>query len=285
MRLVRVLVVVSGGAGVLAVIAALFSAWQVSLQCGSVALATLVGYVLVAGRAAHPRVRWAIAAGVGLLAAVLAMRLFWFREPSGGLVVDDVLSASIDERGAPWRRGVDQERIAAVGQLLGVLCLAAGVLGLPRRRWPKRGVLTTVLAVLLLVVVGADVAGRVDGGAVLDLLGIVWPALLATLVAVAVLALAGRRGDRGWLLPGGALLVAVAQAIAFSNLMGTASAWLVFSDFDGVASVATGLTVAVGGSPDASAAVEVAVALAGPVLLAIGALRAARESRPVEPVA
>lgn len=289
-RLSRVLLLVSAGAGALAVTAALFSARQASLQCGLVTLVTLIGYVMVAGRAALPRVRWAIAAGVGLLAVVMAMRLFWYREPAGGLVFDEVFYVSVDGSGAPSApvevvpaAVLDQERIAAVGQLLGVLCLAVGVRGLPESRRPKQGVLTTILAALLLVVVGVNIAGRVDGTAVFDLLGTAWPALLATLAAAGVAALTGRRADRARLLPAGALLVAVAQAVAFDNLTGIWSAWWALSDFGGVDSVSATLGVSVDGSPEVSAAMEATVALTGPALLTIGALHASRDTRPVRP--
>ncbi|MBM0257708.1 hypothetical protein [Micromonospora sp. 4G55] len=57
--------------------AALLAMPAASLQFGLVMLLALLGYVLV-DRGVR-RVRWAVAAGIGLLAVVAAMRLRWAR--------------------------------------------------------------------------------------------------------------------------------------------------------------------------------------------------------------
>jgi len=269
-------------------------AWQASLQCGLIALTTLMGYVAVASRVAARRVRWAFAAGVGLLAVVMAARLLWYRGSPGDYVwtapfyapLDGIATSAGTLEAAPvavldlLRRTIDQERIAAVGRLLGVLCLVVGVLGLPARRWPRRGVLTTILAVLLLVVVGVNLGSQVDGPPVLDLLETAWPALLVTLVAVGMAILAGWRANRAWLLPTGALLVAIAAATAFDNLAGTWSVWWALSNLRMVDPVSAVIGVSVDGLPQVSAAVETAVALAGPALLATGAARVGATTGP-----
>ncbi len=282
MRLSRVPLLVSTVAGALSVMAALFSARQTSSQCGVVALVALIGYVAVAGRAARPRVRWALVAGIGLLAVVIAVQLFWYPDQTGGgfgwfayASANKAPSAMLGQ----WRRVLDGERISAVGRLLGVLCLAVAVLALPGRHRPKPAVSTTVLALLLLAVVGADSWSRLGSAPVVGLLGTVWPALLATFAGVGVAARAGWRADRFWLLPAGALLVAVAATIAFDDLAGTWLAWWAFSDVregDTVFAVMDANSL-----PEVSGALATAVALVGPALLAIGALRASRDAGPV----
>jgi hypothetical protein len=299
-RLSRVLLLLSFAMGVVSVVAALLSAWQAALQCGLVTLAALIGYVMVAGRVAASRVRWALAAGVGFLAVVMAVRLFWYREPAGDFRWIEPFYAALDGSGArvgpvqglpsalldQWRRMIDRERIAAVGQLFGVLCLAVGVLALPaRRRW-KRAELTTVLALLLLAVAGVNVWSLVDDAPMLQLLGTAWPALLATLVAVGLLVLSGWRADRAWLLPAGTFLVAVTAVTAFDDLAGTWSAWWALSNQLinlGEVDRSAAIGVSMDGPLEVSAAVQVAVALAGPALLTVGALHASRDVGPAEP--
>ncbi|GIH19292.1 hypothetical protein [Rugosimonospora africana] len=284
MRPYRVLLLVSTVAGGLSVIAALFSGWRVSAQCGVVALAVLVGYVTVAGRAARTRVRWALAAGIGLLAVVIAVRLFWYPgQTSGGvdwfayLPASELHGALLDQ----WRQTIDGERIFAVGRLLGVLCFAVAVVALPGRHPAKPAMATAVLSLLLLAAVGADVWSRLGDAPVLGLLGVGWPALLVILVALGIAVLAGGRAGRVWLLPAGAFLVAAAAAVAFDDLAGSWSAWRTLSGFRdgdtvfavaGMPANASGLAV--------SEALVTAMTLAGPALLAIGALRASRDAVP-----
>ena len=294
MRLPRVLLLVSAAAGVFSVLATLVSESRAALQSGAVALAALTGYVLLAGPATAPRVRSALAAGIGLFAAVLAVKLWWlpervdvgWMEPfyapldgSGGSRTArfPAAPALLDQA----RRTIDQERMVAVGLLLGVLCLAVAVRALPVRREPRRGMLARSVAVLLLVVVGADLWRRVDDETpLLGMLGAGLPALLATLLAAAMVALSGERSDRAALVPIGALLVAVTAAGSFADLAGAWSDWWTLSDRRDDAFLSVGIAVSVDGWADGSEAVRAALALAGPALLAIGARRAARDAEP-----
>jgi hypothetical protein len=220
----------------------------------------------------------------------MAIRLLWARGSA-----DDVLLvpfyAAVDEGGAQvfdpgaldyWHRIVDWQRVAAVGQLLGVLCFAVGVLALPARGRPKRAVVTTMLALTVLVVVGVDMGSRVYGAPVLDLLQAVWPALLATVVAVGVAALAGWRAAPAWLLPAGALLVTVVTALGLGELAAAWSTWWEFAGFGEVGTVVSTASAEIAASADGSldvfAALETAVGLAGPALLAIGVLHASRDA-------
>lgn len=288
------LLVVSGVAGVLSVVAAMFAAVHVSLQCDLVTLAALTGYVIVAGRGTAPRVRWSLAAGVGLFAAVMGLRLAWYGGSTGDVRWFDTFYAPLDGSGArsaweqvvppalvkQWQREIDQERIRAAGQLLAVLCLAVAALALPVRSRPKRAALTTFVALALLAVLADDVRRLFHGVPVLGLLGTVWPALVAAVVAVVTLALTGWRADRAWLLPAGMLLVAMAAATAFDDVARAWSAWW-SALHPRVVDAFLVVGVAVTPPPQASAAWEAAAALVGPALCVIGALRASRATRPV----
>lgn len=282
-RLSHGLLLLSATSGLFSVGATLFSDWPTSARCGVVALAALVGYLIVAGRSAPPRTRWTLAAGIGLFAVVLVLRLWWHRERVGadGWFAYAPLGEAHPAAAEPWQRMIDRERIAAIGYLLGVLCLAVTVRALPPVRQPKRAALTIVLAVLLLAVAGVAIGSRIDEGSVRGLLGTTWPVLLATLVAVGMTALAGRRA-RTWRVPAGTLLVAVVTAIALDNLVGLWSAWsTLFGVHDGLV-MSTAMSVSLVDSPDVFAAVETAVALGGPMLLASGALHACRAAHSAE---
>jgi hypothetical protein len=302
-RISPVLLPVSLAAGALSVVAALFSTGPASSLCALVMLAALAGHVIVGGRTAAgksaepptaaPRVRWALAIGVGILAAAIAVRLYWPGEPAEDFRWMTPFYAPLDGDGTPagllgvelvepsaelldtWRQAFDRQQIVAVVQLLGVLCLAVGVLALPRQRRPGRAALTTALALAVLAVVALNVWSRADGSSASDLLGAVWPALLATLVAAGMAALAGWRAGDAWLAPAGALLVAVAAAIALNDLAFEWSAWWRFTqpaDVDVAISVATGGSV--DHSPEVSAALTRAAELAGPALLTVGQVQA-----------
>jgi hypothetical protein len=278
----RVLLSVSALGAALSIMAAAFAAGQASMGWSVVALGALVGYVAVAGRSAGLRVRPALMAGLGLLVVVLALRLFWYRQPAEDFgwfaygPLGDLPDATLD----PLRRAFDHERIIAVGQLLGVLCLATAVVALPRRHRPKRAALTTTLAVLVLGVLATGVADWFDRMPVLGLLGAVWPALLATIVAAGGAALAGWRDDLTWLVLAGSLVLAVAAATAVDDLAATWWTWWTFAvPHDNVAFPQLAISVSAEVSPDMSAAVDTTVALAGPILLAIGAVRAAGEAQ------
>jgi hypothetical protein len=249
-------------------------------------LVALVGYVTVVGHGAVPRVRWALAAGIAMFVVVMAMRLFWYREQTGDFgwfayaPMSETRKAVLDQ--LRWRM-VGREQVAAVGLLLGVLCLAVAVLALPGRRRTRWAVVTTMIALLLVAVAGVNVWTWAHGAPVLELLAATWPALLATLVAVGITALAGWHGGRAWLLPAGALPVAVAAAVAFDDLAGTWWAWWTLFDIpEGYedAHMSSAFNVSVDDSLVARPALATTAALGGPALLAIAALHPCRDADP-----
>jgi hypothetical protein len=278
MRLSFGLLVASVAAGLLSVAAALLAMPAASLQFGLVMLLALLGYVLV-DRGVR-RVRWAVAAGIGLLAVVAAMRLLWYQEQvdeAGWLTYGQgVAKTSMLAR---WREMIDRERLAALVLALGVLCLAAGVLALPSRG-RRRGVATTVLALLLLAWFGLSFAREFGRYPLLDLLGTVWPALLAALVTMGALALSGWRADRRWLLPVGLFLLSLGAARAYSDLAAAWSGWWVMAKPADGAFLEVGVAVSTSteGFPQVSSAIEAAIAIAGAGLVAVGALRSSREA-------
>ncbi|MEV0153003.1 hypothetical protein AB0H57_04580 [Micromonospora sp. NPDC050686] len=297
MRPKRVLLMVAVTASALSVLAALVSAQRPSTQFGLAATAALVGYVLLADPAVR-RLRPALAAGIGLSAVLMAVELWWLPEqadvrwftpfyapldgsgPSVGPV--QIPPAMLDQ----LRQMIDQERFNAVGLLLGVVCLAVAVVALPVRQQPKAAELARFVAVLLLAVVGANLWSRIDGAPLLGLLGAGWPAFLAILMAAWVVALSGARAGRAALMPLGALLVAVSTAVALEDLTGTWLTWWEFSNGNDHVMVEAAVAVSVASSADVSAAISVdlsgavrtAMALAGPALLAVGALRASHDA-------
>ena len=224
--------------------------------------------------------RWAVAAGIALLAVVAAVRLLWYQEQVGEAgwlpYGQGVAKASMLAR---WREVIDRERLAALGLALGVLCLAAGVFALPSRG-RRRGVATTVLALLLLAWFGLSFAREFGRYPPLDLLGAVWPALLAALVTMGALALSGWRADRRWLLPLGLFLLSLGAARAYSDLAAGWSGWWLMAKPPGGAFLQPGVRVTTSseGFPQVSWAIEVAIALAGAGLVAVGALRSSREA-------
>jgi hypothetical protein len=208
--------------------------------------------------------------GIGLLALVAASRLFWQEVGEAGWLTYGHLSETATL--ARWREMIDRDRLAAARRLLGVLCLAAAVLALPTRDKARRGVVTTLLALLLLAWFGLRLARRFGRYPLFDLLATVWPALLGTLVAMGTLALSGWRADRRWLLPVGSLLLTVAAAGIYSDLAAAWSGWWTIANPRDDAFLSAGLKVSTAGFPQISWAVETAIALAGPGLVVIGAL-------------
>ncbi|MFG1951023.1 hypothetical protein [Micromonospora sp. NPDC048830] len=294
MRPTRVLLIASAAAGALSVLAALVAAERAAVQYGLAASAALIGYVLFA-RPAVPRVRSALAAGVGLFAVLMVVRLWWLPEQPADLRWMTPCYAPMDGGGASispvqvppttldqWRQAIDQERLAAVGLLLQVLCLAVAVIALPVRRGPKGTWLAEGVAVLLLAVVGVNVWSRVDGVPLLGLLGAGWPALLATLAAAGMVALSGARADRAVLVPLGALLIAASAAAAFDDVTSAWSAWWRFANSGDDAFLEAGVAVSAGvsvaGWADVPAAVRTGMALAGTTLLAVGVVTASRDA-------
>ncbi|MFG1915819.1 aminopeptidase [Micromonospora sp. NPDC048898] len=278
MRLPFGLLVASVAAGVLSAATALLAMTAASLQFGLVMLLALLGHVLL-GRGAR-RVRWAVAAGIGLLAVVAAMRLLWHQEQAVevGWAAYGPAAAEASIVG-PWRDSIDRQRLAALGLALGVVCLAAGVLALPARG-RRRGVATAVLALLLLAWFGLDSSREFVDYPLPDLLATVWPALLAALVTMGALALSGWRADRRWLLPVGLFLLSLATADVYSNLAGLWSGWwdTVNPGQDAILQLGMRVGTSAKDSLEVSSAVERATALAGAGLTAVGALRSSRET-------
>ncbi|MFI7430300.1 aminopeptidase [Micromonospora sp. NPDC049836] len=278
MRLSSGLLVASGVAGLLSVAAALLAMTAASLQFGLVMLVALLGYVLVSPAAR--RVRWAVAAGVGLFAVVAALRLFWYQEQvdaAGWLTYGQGLAKT--SMMARWREEIDRDRLAALGLALGVLCLAAGVLALPPRGGRRR-VATTVLALLLLAWFGLSAARGLGRHPLPELLGTVWPALLAALLSMAALALSGWRTGWRWLLPVGLFLLALDATGTYSDLaLAWSGWWSMAHPPDGVfLEVGVAVSTSPEGSLQVSWAVERAIALAGAGLVAVGALRGSRDA-------
>ncbi|WBB65951.1 aminopeptidase [Micromonospora sp. WMMD812] len=296
MRPPRVLLLVAAVAAGFSVLATLVSESRAALQSGLVAGLAFLGWVLLAGASA-PRVRAALAAGLGFFVLVMAVRLWWLPEQPAGDGWLEPFYTPLDGRGSSagsgqfarelldhWRQGIDRERLAAVGLLLGVLCLAVAVFALPARHRPRRAMVTRVaVAVLLLVVVGADVWARVDDAPLPGLLGAAWPALLAILVAAGTVVLSGVRSDRFALVALGALLLAVTAGAALTDLADSWAAWQQSAEVSEHAFLSVGIAVPVGRWTDLSEAVRAAVAFAGPALLAVGALRASDAPEPPGP--
>ncbi|MBX6357455.1 MAG: hypothetical protein IRZ05_16585 [Micromonosporaceae bacterium] len=87
--------------------------------------------------------------------------------------------------------------------------------------------------------------------------------------------------DRTWLVAAGTLLLGVAAAIILSDLSDAWSGWWTFAQPGvNIAAPLLAVEVRVGApavsSPEVSEAVRTAAELAGPAVLAVGALRAAR---------
>ncbi|MET8907925.1 hypothetical protein [Micromonospora sp. NPDC004551] len=139
---------------------------------------------------------------------------------------------------------------------------------------------TTVLALLLLAWFGLSFARGFGRSSLVDLLGTVWPALLAALVTMGALALSGRRADRRWLLPVGLVLLSLGAVRAYSDLAAAWSGWWVMAKPADGTFLAVGVAVSTSteGFPQVSRAIEAAIALAGAGLVAVGALRSSREA-------
>ncbi|MBF5030731.1 aminopeptidase [Micromonospora sp. ANENR4] len=280
MRLSSGLRVAAVVAGLLSVGAALLAMREASLLWAVVTLAALAGHALAAS--GTPRVRWGVAAGAGLFALVAAANLLWHRErvaDAGGPRGSQAATRTYLVESL--REGLDQQRLTAWGLALGVLLLSVAVPALPARGG-RRGVVTTVLAVAVLVWCGLKVAAAPGDPPLPELLLALQPALLAALVTAGVLAWSGWRGDRRGLLTAGMVLLAVVAVRACADL---ASAWAsrwTFVEPARDAFLQPGFMVSVGGSAggalEVSSAVETAVALGGAGLAVVGVLRASREN-------
>lgn len=273
MRLVSIPLTGSAVAGLLSVAAAMLSwPWGQAL-CHVVALGLLIVHIVWSGGPPAPPLRWALVAGVALLAAATAVRLLLV----GGQPTYATLppyAAAGDPRDVvlqQWRYDVAADRVAMLCLLSGVACLAGTVLSLPRRHRSPRTVLCAALALSVLIPVGANLRGPVADRGVPALLEATWPAVLATLAAIAAAVLAARRGSSGWLVPTGALLLAVATAMTLAEHADRWSAWSAFSvlrQARGVA-ISAALTWSVSVPLDLSAALLAAAAIGGPVLIAV----------------
>jgi hypothetical protein len=297
-RPVRVVAAVGfAAAGALAVAADLVGARMLALQCDAVALGALAVYVALAGlprpplaphdalsepRTVPPRTRWALVAGIALFAGALALR----HTGATPFAQSDELAAGLADQAY---RAVGRGRLAAVAQLVAVLCLVWAVISVPHTvnrpaaagTGPRRvstPIVATVGAVGIVVLTAADLGSRLEGRtfpqAVFDL----WPGVLTASAAAALLVLAGPRTDRRRLLPIGAAAVAVAAALALDDAV---VAWNTWWSLNQVAHhdqlVVFGVAVATGGGVQFSPvdALTTAATLLGPALLAVGALRAA----------
>ncbi|MFD6696848.1 aminopeptidase [Micromonospora aurantiaca (nom. illeg.)] len=267
-------------AGLLSVGAALLAMREASLLWAVVTLAALAGHAFTA--TAMPRVKWGVAAGAGLFALVAAANLHRYREQ-----VAEVGEPARGQAGAgaylleSWQYGIDRQRLTAGGLALGVLLLGAAVSALPARGG-RRGVVTTVLAVAVLVWCVASVALTPGEPPLPDLFAAVWPALLAVLVTAGVLAWSGRRGDRRGLLPAGMVLLSLVAVRVCADLAAAWASWWPLVKPAEDAFLQPGIMMSVGAAPggalEVSSAVETAVALGGVGLAVAGALRAHRET-------
>ncbi|MGY4910635.1 aminopeptidase [Micromonospora aurantiaca (nom. illeg.)] len=280
MRLSSGLGVAAVVAGLLSVGAALLAMPDASLLWAVVTLAALCGHALT--DSGTPRVRWGVAAGAGVFALVAAANLLWYRErvadagePRGSQAATRTYLVE------SLREGLDQQRLSAWGLALGVLLLSVAVPALPARGG-RRGVVTTVLAVAVLVWCGLSVAATPGDPPLPELLLALQPALLAALVTAGVLAWSGWRGDRLGLLTAGMVLLAVVAVRACADLASAWASWWTFVEPARDAFLQPGFVVSVGGSAggalEVSSAVETAVALGGAGLAVAGALRASREN-------
>lgn len=270
MPMPRVLVVLSVVAGLLSVAAAMIDAPGLSMQCGAAAFAALAAYGALAGKAWPQRVRWAVTAGLVLFAVVWATRAHWQMDQT----VSPLDPAGIREQTA---QRVEQSRLAALGLLAGAVAFASAVFALPPVRHAQRAALGAVLVFLLIVAIGMLGRGSVDNLRTVPPLWVSLPALLAVVVTLATVALTGWREDRGWLITVGAPLLAVVAVVNLDNLAALWWTWRSVSDSaDGASgrSYTSVLVVTgVGGRSLLYDGLATAVTLAGPILLAVGALR------------
>ncbi|MDX5457408.1 aminopeptidase [Micromonospora tulbaghiae] len=280
MRLSSGLGVAAVVAGLLSVGAALLAMREASLLWAVVTLAALAGHALTAS--GTPRVRWGVAAGAGVFALVAAANLLWHRErvaDAGGPRGSQAATRTYFVESL--REGLDQQRLTAWGLALGVLLLSVAVPALPARGG-RRGVVTTVLAVAVLVWCELSVAATPGDPPLPELLLALQPALLAALVTAGVLAWSGWRGDRRGLLTAGMVLLAVVAVRACADLASAWASWWRFVEPARDAFLQPGFMVSVGASPgsalEVSSAVETAVALGGVGLAVVGARRALRET-------
>ncbi|MEU8072637.1 aminopeptidase [Micromonospora sp. NPDC049151] len=278
MRLSSGLRVAAVVAGLLSVGAALLAMREASLLWAVVTLAALCGHALTAS--GTRRARWGAAAGAGLFALVAAANLHRRREQDEG----EPLRGQAEARAyllESWQDGLDRQRLTAWGLALGVLLLGVAVSAAPARGG-RRGVVTTVLAVVVLVWCVVSVALTPGEPPLPDLFVAVWPALLAVLVTAGVLASSGRRSDRRGLLPAGMALLSVVAVWTCADLASTWASWWTFVEPAKGAFLQPGVMVSVdapaAGALEVSSAVEMAVALGGVGLAVVGALRARREA-------
>ncbi|MFC4039519.1 hypothetical protein ACFO1B_13895 [Dactylosporangium siamense] len=272
-----------GVTGALAVAAATVSATEVSLRCAAVAFVVLAWQAAAGARSAPRRLRWLLAAGCVLFAAVPVVQLAaiadrpadagWF---GYGPPDTAALTALLDAA----RRAVRWEQVSAGVRLGAVVLLAGAVHRLPRVHRRGRAVATVAGAVVLGVGIVADRWTGIDLDRLVPALRGTWPGLLAAAAGIAALVLAGRRADRRGLVVAGAALVAVGAAVTQSDLTGSwlsaaALADTICGTTQPAIMVSTATDSAAGASLDLEPALMTAVLLAGPALLVAGVPRAA----------
>ncbi len=293
MSTTRTLLLVSIAAAALSIMAEMLAGWQASLVCGLVAFSALAGHVATADVPAVPRLRWALMAGIGLLALTVGLRLAWHEAQTNdsGWFLYGPLRGGHTTILDDWRRQIDLERLVAVADLVGVVCFGFGMLLLPKTRRPGQAAVTAIVAVLLASTVGLDIVDWFDEGPLLDLLGTFGPSLLACLLAAGIVALSGTRMAHTRLLPFGALLLALGPMMTIDSL---ASSWMVWRSIAGVHNEvrngegeAVAFAVVMDGSPylisGLSAALTTGVLLAGPIVFVLGVLRVGAGEMTPEP--
>ncbi|GAA3338158.1 hypothetical protein GCM10020358_17220 [Amorphoplanes nipponensis] len=282
MPAVRKLLLASAAAAAVPVLSALLGleGW-VPDAAGVVALLitalTLVLYVH------RPVPRWALAAGVVLLAAASTVRGF---APSS--VPDFRQPSSVD-----YRQALAFEDATAVLLVPAVAALLVGIVALPQFRRPAGlTALACGVALLPVVAVAAEVADERAGSSsfagsqhlAAHLAAHLAPGLLATGLAGLAAVLAVSRADRWFLAPAGALLVQAAVAHTTRDMAGS---WYLGEVVRGVeatsaflqpglrADLSAGATAGISVDFRVGAALAMAALLLGPVLIAAGAARTA----------
>jgi hypothetical protein len=252
---------------------------------GVLALLVAAAYVVLLVR--KPLVRWALSAGIVLLAVVSIVGWVIRDDPSGPVRYGDAQRI--------FQQQADTDHAGMVLLLLATAALAAGVPALPQFRrpvWPTA--LACVVALVPVALVANDAAGARDipfsDPAPAGLWWHLAPGLAATVLAGLTLVLAVSRAERWFLLPVGALLVQVATAHwtwssagawTLARIFGTSARGPSFLEPGLRMQASTTVTLDV----DFGAALATAAFLLGPALMALGAARTAHRpaGQPPEP--
>lgn len=277
MPLRRILPLVFAAAAAVAVLTVLVDLrGRLPAAAGVIALLAVALAVVLFVR--RPVARWALAAGIVVMAAVAVVG----RSSTGPLE-----SLSPVDVARFFRQSAEGEYASAVLLAIAAAALTVGVAALPQDRrpvWPA--VVACLVTLVPVIVVATQVADERDllppSVSPLVLFWHFAPGLLATVLAGLAVVLAVTRADRWFLLPAGALLVQVTAAYATWCLSGS---WYPASSARGVeggsAFLELGMrtqvsTIAV--VPfhfEIGAALATAALLLGPALIAAGAARTA----------